>query len=413
MTYSYNCRDPDSNLVSCELKIDGMAYANGTSQTTLLPAGHQKPDFYWDALKTVGNHTLEIGATDSKGLTASKTVTFTVLKGLPISKPGWYVCNGKPDNPPCDTILEGYCDKFVPTDLSVRQAAAQAISKHPGAFSINQLLDIYDYVHANVFYQNVPLDMWPPYYPNQTLATKSGDCKNQAVLIASMVEAIGGTARVLFIPGCTHAYPEVFMGTDVNESEISQAIYSHYNTRGKGIRYHTHTYGNHTDYWFIFDTAGGNFPGETIPECFNASQTFVIRDCNIPQDQVNPPEIQGTAFGPYVDINETKVIDPEWGWNYWHDPSNIGRNGIRWCHFNMSIQSLSPTPFDWYLTNEAGYQKSQAYQSFSYYSGEEQVSRTNKEFDWDTPQKFYIILKNRNKQNSITVKTELIGTCYK
>ncbi len=413
MVYSYNCRDPDNNLVSCELKVDGKTYAKGTSQATLLPEGYQKPDFYWDIMKTVGNHTLEIDAVDAKGLTASKVVAFTVLLGLPLSKPGWYVCNSKQDYPPCDGMLAGYCDKFVETDLAVREAAAQAISKHPGAFSINQLLDIYDWVHTNVFYQNVPLDMYPPYYPSQTLATKSGDCKNQAVLIASMVEAIGGSARVLLVPDCHHAFAEVYIGTDIDSSIISSAIGSHYNTNGKGVSYHTNRNAdNRTDYWFIFDTAGGNYPGETIPECLKASQTFEIRDCNRPLDQLRAAESQGTAYGPYNEIDETKVIPPSWGWNYWHDPTNIGPGKYKWCHFKLAVQSLSPTPLDWYLTDEAGYQNSQAHQSFHYYVGEEQVMQGNYEFDWDKSQRFYIIIMNSNQQNSITIKTQMIETCY-
>ena len=413
MQYTYSCHDRTNPLVSCELKMDGQTYAKGADQDSLFPSGYQRPDFYWQILKAVGNHTLEIDAVDSEGLTSSKVVAFTVLPPAPISKPGWYGCNGLNDTPPCDGIVEGYCDKFDETDLSVRQAAAQAISKDPGEFSVNQLLDIYDWVHANVFYQNVPLDMWPPYYPNQTLATKSGDCKNQAVLIASMVEAIGGSARVLIIPDCHHAFPEVYMGTDINSTVISSAIGSHYNTNGEGVTYHTsRNSNNQTDYWFIFDTAGGSYPGQTIPECFKANQTFVIQDCSRPLDELNPPTTQGTAYGPYVDIDESKVISPRWGWNYWRDPTNIGPDGYKWCHFNLTVQSLSPTPLDWHLTDESGYQNSQAHQSYNYYAGEEQVMQGNYGFDWTTQQRFYIILNNDNQQNPITVKTQLFETCY-
>lgn len=414
IAYTYTCYDPDDNLVSCELKIDGMAYANGTNQDTLLPTGYQKPDFYGDALKTVGNHTLEIYARDSDGLTASQVVAFTVLKGAPITKPGWYTCNSIPDNPPCDYVLESYCDKFVESDLAVRQAAATAISKHPGAVSINQLLDIYDYVHANVFYQNVPLDMWPPYYPNQTLATKSGDCKNQAVLIASMVEAIGGSARVLYIPDCRHAFAEVYIGTDIDTTIISWAIGTHYNNDGKGLNYHrSKNSKNETEYWYIFDTAGGNYPGETIPACLTANQTFEIRNCNRPLDALRAVETQGTAFGPFVNIDETKVISPGSGWSYWRDTSEISPKGYDWCHFKLTVQSLSPTPLDWHLADEAGYQNWYARQSYSYSGGQEQVMQSVYEFDWDKPQKFYILLDNGNQQNSITIKTQLTETCYK
>ena len=412
LQYSYSCHDRTNPLVSCELKIDGKTYAKGADQDSLFPPGYQKPDFYWQILKTAGNHALEIDAVDSEGLVSSKTVPFTVLPPAEITKPGWYGCNQLNDTPPCDIISAGYCDKFDETDLAVRQAASQAISKHPGAFSINQLLDIYDWVHTNVFYQNVPLDMWPPYYPNQTLATKSGDCKNQAVLIASMVEAIGGSARVIIRPDCHHAYAQVYVGTDIDIGTINSAVYSHYNTHGNGISWSTYTNSqNHTDYWFIFDTAGGNYPGETIPACFNASQTFVLQDCNRPLDYLNAPTAEGTAFGPYTDINETKVITPDWGWSYWVDPSNSLSNH-KWCHFKLTVQSLSPNPLDWHVTDETGYQSWYNRQNYRYYGGEEQVMQGSYEFDWDKPQKIYVILDNKNRQSSISVKTLLVETCY-
>lgn len=411
--YSFWCRDPDNNLEYCELRMDGRAYARGADQNSLFPEGYERPSFYWDAIKAVGNHTIEMFAMDKKGLNSSKTVEFIVLPGAPLTKPGWYLCNNKPDNEPCTTMLESYCNKFDETDLAVRQAAAQAIAKHPGAFSINQLLDIYDWVHSNVFYHNVPLDMYPPYDPNQTLATKSGDCKNQAVLIASMVEAIGGSARVLLVPDCRHAFAEVYVGTDLNTSAFSDAVFAHYKTDGN-VTYHKNKNSNNgTDYWYIFDTAGGAYPGETIPGCLKANQTFEIRDCSRPLDALKAAESQGTAYGPYVKIDETKVLSPEWGWNYWLDPTGINSNGYKWCHFKLSVQSLSPTPFDWYLTDEAGYQNSQARRSFSYFEGGEQVMKADYEFNRDTPQRFYIILKNRNSQNSITTKTSLVETCYK
>src|SRR5271157_2172866 len=70
-----------------------------------------------------------------------------------LDKQGWYTCNDYANYSPCKEYLSVYCDKFDSTDMTVREAASQAVSKHPGEFSINQLLDIYDWVHTNVFYQ--------------------------------------------------------------------------------------------------------------------------------------------------------------------------------------------------------------------------------------------------------------------
>jgi hypothetical protein len=306
--------------------------------------------------------------------------------------------------------MQSYCDKIVPQDLAVRQAAAQAISKHPGAFSINQLMDVYDWVHTNVFYQNVPIDMWPPYPPNETLRTKSGDCKNQAVLIASMVEAIGGSARVLYIPDCRHAFTEVYLGNQTDVDELNSAIWSHYNAPGGQTNWHTHTHDGITENWFIFDTAGGSYPGDTIANCMNASQFFVLMDCNRDPDDLKAPEVRWTGYGPYVGQNDTRVIQAGSGLSY--SISNSILQPYSWCRNKIFVESRSARPLDWYLTDETGSQNYLRNKGFYYYYGEEQVQKATYEFDWDKKESFRVIIKNANTK-SITAHLEITSTCYK
>jgi hypothetical protein len=340
------------------------------------------------------------------------------LEGEWLDEPGWYNCNDNRYSPPCDYVYEEYCDKIVPQDLAVREAAAEAISKHPGSFSVNQLLDIYDWVHENVFYQNVPFDLWPPYPPNETLSTGSGDCKNQAVLIASMVEAIGGSARVLYIPDCQHAFTEVYLGADQDVNELSDAIWAHYDiydmSEQKNPTWHTHTNANgETENWFIFDTAGGWYPGNTIEDCMNASTVYYLLDCNRDQNELNAPEFTGIEYGPLVRENDTQIIQPGWGYTYGIPPWIQTVPDYTYCKYELHITSLSTKPVDWYLTNEDGYDDFMDYESFSYYYGEEGVMGSDYEFYWDTSDEFYILLKNNDEKSSITVRTEVIETCYK
>lgn|GEM_PF-2024983 len=294
----------------------------------------------------------------------------------------------------------------------MRKAASDAVAKHPGALSINQLLDVYDWVHENVFYHNVPLDQYPPYYPNETLATKSGDCKNQAMLMASMVQAIGGSPRVMIVPDCHHAFAEVYLGTDIDTAAMAKAIRAHYPDAGPVSWHENKRQDNKTDYWFIFDTAGGNFPGQTISDCLNASRIFELRDCARETNQLNAPTAEGTAYGPTSIIDDTKVIPADWNWNYWPD-TGIGLGGYKWCRLKLNITSLSSTPFNWYITDETGYHKAEARQSFTYWGGAEQVSRADYEINWDKPGSAYLVLRNLNTQNSITLKISLVKTCYK
>jgi len=167
-----------------------------------------------------------------------------------------------------------YCDRINPYDLSVREAASEAIKKHPGAYSTNQLFDIYDWVKANIEYQNVPLG-GIPYPASETLATKSGDCKNQAVLIVSMIRAIGGTAKVVADAECKHAYAIVyFSSSETDLSNFAQAVANHY---GSNAQVNYLTYNN--SIWVIFDPAGGYYPGNTLKNCSGNRTVNIVTSC--------------------------------------------------------------------------------------------------------------------------------------
>lgn len=167
-----------------------------------------------------------------------------------------------------------YCDKINQYDLNVRNAAAEAIRNHPGGYGLAQLLDIYDWIKANIIYQSVPLT-GTPYSPSETLYTKSGDCKNQAVLIASMVGSIGGTSKVVIDPTCSHAYAIVYFGSIDRKDEFIQAIANHY---GSGYTYVKYFYQN-SGIWVIFDPAGGNYVGDTLAECSGNRTVYYVTSC--------------------------------------------------------------------------------------------------------------------------------------
>ncbi len=173
-----------------------------------------------------------------------------------------------------EPYYSAFCDKIDPYDLSVRKAAADAIRTDPGSYSVSQLFDIYDWVIQKIFYQNSPL-AGTPFPPSETLTTASGDCKNQAVLIASMVQAIGGTAEVVADPTCSHAYAVVYYGPSGSDmSSFTQAVANHY---GSSVNVHYFTHNN--GFWIIFDPVGGAYPGDTMPECSGSEDRYFIKSC--------------------------------------------------------------------------------------------------------------------------------------
>ncbi len=173
-----------------------------------------------------------------------------------------------------EPYYSAYCDKINPYDLNVREAAANAIRNDPGTYGVNQLFDIYDWVKQNVIYQNVPLQ-GIPYQPSETLATKSGDCKNQAVLIASMVGAIGGRAKIVVDPSCEHAYAIVYFGSAGSDiHSFAQAVTNHYGANAQ-VNYIV----SNDSIWVYFDPAGGYYPGNSLAECTGERTVYFVRDC--------------------------------------------------------------------------------------------------------------------------------------
>ena len=90
-----------------------------------------------------------------------------------------------------------------------------------------------------------------------------------------MIEAIGGTAEVVADPDCTHAYTIVYFGSAGTDlTTFTQAVAHHY---GSNIQVNYFTMNN--SIWVIFDPAGGNYPGNTLPECSGNRTVYLIDSC--------------------------------------------------------------------------------------------------------------------------------------
>jgi transglutaminase-like putative cysteine protease len=156
-------------------------------------------------------------------------------------------------------ILNGLVE---PEDLAVRKAAAESSEEYPGAFNIYQVCALFDRVSVDIGYINDPRgsDIWEP--ANATLKIGAGDCEDQAILLASLIEAVGGTTRLYLTDN--HAFAAAYIG---NETETTDAII-------KGVRayygnvdvyYLTDDYGS----WLMLDPSSslyaGGLPGTTAP----------------------------------------------------------------------------------------------------------------------------------------------------
>ncbi|TVQ21344.1 MAG: hypothetical protein EA383_17230 [Spirochaetaceae bacterium] len=122
-----------------------------------------------------------------------------------------------------------YREAVRPAVPLVRDLAAGLAGEHPGSYyagsrapypgetGLQQVLAIHRYVMGRWRYVNDPLYIRSNYHSpaDRTIAAGFvGDCDDFASLIASMVEAVGGTVRILHgtCAGGAHAWAEVLLG---------------------------------------------------------------------------------------------------------------------------------------------------------------------------------------------------------
>ncbi|MBP1908877.1 transglutaminase-like domain-containing protein [Methanolobus bombayensis] len=150
-------------------------------------------------------------------------------------------------------------EKVDPYDVQVRTMAAASAKKYPGQYNIYQICHLFDDTKENIQYISDPRgkDLWST--PGETMTVGAGDCDDYAILLASLIEAIGGTSRVYLTD--THAFAAAYIG---NDTEImADAISNYYGP--VPIYYTTDEYGC----WLMLDPTSsiyaGGLPGGTAP----------------------------------------------------------------------------------------------------------------------------------------------------
>ncbi|WP_340818886.1 transglutaminase family protein [Methanolobus sp. WCC4] len=146
-----------------------------------------------------------------------------------------------------------------PSDVGVRTMAAASAKKYPGQYNIYQICALFDDTKEEIQYISDPRgkDLWCA--PGDTITVGAGDCDDYAILLSSLIEAIGGTSRVYLTD--THAFTAVYIGNETEE--IANAIGEYYGP--VPIYYTTDQYGS----WLMLDPTSsiyaGGLPGGTAP----------------------------------------------------------------------------------------------------------------------------------------------------
>lgn len=105
---------------------------------------------------------------------------------------------------------------------------ATGITVHPGEYNIYQVCSIFDHVSEGIEYVSDPPEEEHWQRPTETLNRLRGDCDDHAILIAAMIEAIGGTGRVYLTDD--HMFAAVFAGDETRCEKVQDAVSAYYNT---------------------------------------------------------------------------------------------------------------------------------------------------------------------------------------
>lgn len=167
-------------------------------------------------------------------------------------------------------------DYTNPTTIDFALGQVKKTSRGGSQVSLSQVCDIWEYCYNNWVYVKDPFDQ-DYYSPASRTINRGlkGDCDDFAILIAAVIQSIGGRSRVVTAcsnQGDCHAYAEVFVSTDWDTFQANAAsICTRYHC--KSVYYHSqlNSQGN-TEYWLNLDWSA-YYPGGKL---FNDDGTYHV-----------------------------------------------------------------------------------------------------------------------------------------
>ena len=159
--------------------------------------------------------------------------------------------------------------RIEPDNPTVRHEALLLAGKHPGDYTIEQISAIYSYLKSGDGVKNGWSYVRDPrgvdYFNNASESLGAGkeigcsgigDCDDFAILMAALVESIGGTTRIILARNNTtggHAYAEVYLGNlNASNNQVDDIIHwlkQKFNTN----KIYTHIDTDTKDVWLNLD----------------------------------------------------------------------------------------------------------------------------------------------------------------
>jgi Transglutaminase-like superfamily len=185
------------------------------------------------------------------------------------------------------------------TNPVTRDYAVQLAAQYPGDYTIDQVCSIWDTVYSKWRYVSDPAGN--DYYASASESITNnlaGDCDDFAIEVASLIEAIGGGARVIGAYNTTsssHAYPEVYIGPK-GASLTNEIIQDLANKYSSVIWYEIDS---NDKVWLNLDWSAQHLGGPF----FTAQQYFAFRSSGYWESFTPSP----TSIAPSI-IKHTQVV---------------------------------------------------------------------------------------------------------
>jgi len=248
--------------------------------------------------------------------------------------------------------LQHIFDQRIEAEKVFKDAQKMIVGAPPGSRTIDQVCLIYGTIKSSWHYQSDPRGGDYYRFANETLQDGRdsvekrigvGDCDDFALLMASMIESIGGSTRVMlaYDPTGSHAYAEVYLGKieNYNVNEIKKWLMLKYGVS----ELYTHKDKETGEIWLNLDwgknIAAVAYPGSAF---FSASEhipIYIKKDFD--RDPLNPSTMalfanpQHATAGEPVNFNASQSLNideiNEFEWDF-----GEGKGKERGQEFNVS-----------------------------------------------------------------------------
>lgn len=275
-----------------------------------------------------------------------------------------------------DSIKEEINKKVDRGNELVRDEGLDLVGRESGPQRISQICSIYDYMVGNWTFVGDWSGLEQFQYANYTLkkgnevgSSGKGDCDDFSILLASLIESIGGTPRIIFAysPSGGHAYTEVYLGKkdDKDLDRILRWLRSEYNAND----INTHADPESDDVWLNMDwwkdSGGAKHPGGPFYQAATHIPVYIQEDISkaplTPIENLPPNALfRYSPIQPKVEemvsFNATQSKDPDGKIvNYeWDFGDGETANGIIKSVCRHSYSSRGKFPVNLTVTDNEG-----------------------------------------------------------